>query len=158
MRQYAKNHLQFFDFRYDKYSSKRCGKRAKNDNFRTFCYATPPVFIVSSCGSFCMYTSLFGMINIQILNCHGIFGHLSVSFRPRKATISWAIKYLDIFLTKKIDVYKKICITMRRLTFRSPICDPMNNGGAAPQNVRFLAHLLQRFDEYLSHRKLEIGR
>ena len=75
------------------------------------------------------------MINIQILNCHGIFGHWSVIFRPQKATISWTIKYLNIFCTKKWCI-QKTCITMRRLTFHSPIYDPMNTGGVASKIVR----------------------
>ena len=65
----------------------------------------PHAGIHRTCGSF-LYTSLFGVINIQILNCYGIFGHLSVIFRPREATISWAFMYLNIFRTKS-DVYKK---------------------------------------------------
>ena len=96
------------------------------------------------------------MTNIQILDCHGIFGHLSVIFRSRKATISWAVKYLNIFRTRK-QCIQKICITLRSLSFCSPICDAMNVA-LHRENRRLLARFPQRFDEYLSYQKSEIGR
>ena len=66
----------------------------KNDDFRD---ATPPAFAAAVD----IFGITFGRKNIQILNCHGIFGHLSDIFRPWKATIPWAIKYLNIFRNKK---------------------------------------------------------
>ena len=82
-----------------------------------------------------MYASLFGMINIQILNCHGIFGHRTFvgQFSPAEGH-NFMGKYLNIFVPKLM--YKKICLTMRGLTFRSLICDSMNTGGVASQDVR----------------------
>ena len=82
--------------------------------------------------------SLFGRKNIQILNCQGIFGHLSDIFRPWKATIPWAIKYLNIFRNKKWCI-QKTCTTVGRLTFRTLICNPMNTGGVASQKSSFFS-------------------
>ena len=75
MKSYAQIHLQLSNLQYDEIPLKRCEKRAKNNLFRTalmgFRYIAHWRVGGESAhnSSSLSYISLFGTINIQILNC-----------------------------------------------------------------------------------------